>query len=318
MKGGDQPPPPLSAWYFTNRDYLPDDQAEGCFYWEYSLADRRGLLHAILHDRKYVATFDSKYQKFRKWSATHPEPTDSKLRAKWKQLYLKNYKGVVGLAALAHNAECKFLARWPEFPKHHWLDFSAPVRSQLIQSRGSWPNGRFPRWDRPRLKRECDEPMYIFFKGNEPESFNLWPYGADDDGWGVKISAVFSWARGDPKLLEDYARWLRDNRPPDKQDYNKTHPEESRKASYREKLKFLGALRLLEHFDKDCSLIAWEAAKAYAESCLKQHGDPADRPDRSGYKAVYQDQSSWTRKAEQARQIIADLRKKFLAPGLKS
>lgn len=96
-----------------------------------------------------------------------------------------------------------------------------------------------------------------------------------------------NWARSDGKLKADFAAWLKENRPDDRQPYHKSTDSDSRRTTEKDLLKALGAHRLLRHFKGDWNV----AADFSAQFCTDKKGNP---------KPLYVEQSEWRDAEEKA------------------
>jgi hypothetical protein len=101
------------------------------------------------------------------------------------------------------------------------------------------------------------------------------------------------WPRSDRKLLQDFKKWLEENRPPDQPPLHKTGESPTRKTSHKDLLKALGALRLLRAFKNNFR-------KAYDHAW-----EVLDKP-------LYKDQAAWIKAKNRAEQEIETFRSTML------
>ena len=190
------------------------------------------------------------------------------------------------------NRDFHFLGECSHFPSKHWLEIPAAERTaisrQLRPERFQWGHDAFHMEKRPLLIMSVEDCLRS-------------PLSLLDKAF-VTIKApehsgdfIFSWCwpRSERKLLEDFRKWLEDNRPPDQPPLHKTAESTSRKTSHRDLLKALGALRLLKAFENDvreASYHAWEVL---------------DKP-------LYKDQPAWIKARKRAEQEIAVFESKAL------
>jgi hypothetical protein len=101
------------------------------------------------------------------------------------------------------------------------------------------------------------------------------------------------WPRSDRKLLQDFKKWLEENRPPDQPPLHKTGESPTRKTSHKDLLKALGALRLIRAFKNNFSEARYRGWEVL------------DKP-------LYKDQAAWIKAKNRAEQEIETFRSTML------
>ena len=115
-----------------------------------------------------------------------------------------------------------------------------------------------------------------------------------DNRWEEWRMFRFNWARSNELLAEDLVEWLKDNRPSDRQQFDKGH-----RTSYRDMLKTLGALRVLHYFEGDT-----QSAGDYTANSLKdKDGEP---------KSLYADPSDWRKAERRAKELLGRFSREVL------
>ncbi len=131
-----------------------------------------------------------------------------------------------------------------------------------------------------------------------PEKMPESTYWSDLGDFTAQVSFAIQWQRNDSQLLEDFANWLRLNRP--------MKPLESRGNDFRDHLKMLGAMRLLHNYPfATCVELsegtlgkplyahrpAWEKARQTAAAVFRKYffetNDDGELPESVPYPVSY-------------------------------
>lgn len=320
---------PRHEWDFGDRQFLPDAEAESAYYWEFAL-ETPEVIAEVGADRERLRRFEKRdVTAFRKWMEENPRPDfldRSKLDDWVQKFYAANPDSDLRtkLDFPAH-----FLAHWPEFPELHWLEIPPYVRQdkkriRLVPGQGDWRREMWKPhfWLKQEEGQEFDTVPSFFYKTGLGLACHTWiatylPPGLDfwrdwtdtiQTPWGFASAdrcheyrlVKIAWARSDRKLKGDFARWLKDNRPPDRQPYHSSKESDSRRTTERDLLKALGALRLLCHFKGN-----WNAAADYsALFCTDKRGEP---------KALYVEQSEWLDAEKRAGEALSEFHRKLFS-----
>lgn len=292
------PDPPDHLWRFHEKGILPDDEIMAAYFWEYGLEASKALVIAKVEAaREEAATLREQQVRLLKMRG---DPKPRKLES-WKLIQLQVLESDQDSDCFKPKIEppawIQFLASCRDFPSKHWLELSQKVRNSIDKNKLSG----LSRHELRALEASGtfeSVPAQVTCKGDQitfgregsfidsllkPACPTELPGGASTDDRWVEVRLVtFSWARSDRKMKKDFTAWLKANRPKDRKDFQSSGAADSRRTSEREKLKYLGALRLLDHFHKD-----WNRASEYTESRLvDKHGNP---------KGLFGEQSDWNR-----------------------
>ena len=263
----------------------------------------------------------------RKWNSANPFPgvSDAQRLNQWTSKFNKqfpDYHVITKIKSLAG-----FLCDWPEFPSQHWLQITKGTRAAKERYRPGASELSFfegeifdPRtwlkWSEaqkfetaPSFFVQTDKGLCCHALVNEsmPSGLRYWegwndttktPWGfASADRWEELRLVKINWARSDRKLKLDFAEWLKENRPDDRQAYHRSTVSDSRRTTERDSLKFLGAWRLLRHFNGD-----WQKAAEYSENfCMNKRGKP---------KPLYVEQSEWRDAEKRANKALSEFSRK--------
>jgi hypothetical protein len=261
----------------------------------------------------------------RKWHLENPRPEDFQRWGEWGERFREKFPDYMVTTKLKDYG-IHFLYEWPEFPKLHWLQIPQTVRQDKKrlrprQGESAWRGDIFNplSWLKWSEAKKFDTVPSFFFKTNlglcchtwintfMPPGMDYWPDWKDTnkspwgfasaDRWDELRLVEMNWARSDRKLKADFAEWLKENRPDDRQPFHKSQESESRRTTERDLLKALGALRLLHHFKGD-----WKAAATYSERfCEDKRGNP---------KPLYAEQSEWRDAEKRAKEALREFSQK--------
>ena len=308
------PDPPDHIWRFHEKEILPDNEVMAAYLWEYGLGTSEGnLIVKVKAAREEAASIRKQRVHFLKMCG---DPKPQKLEP-WKLDQLKGLENHQESDCFNPKQEpsalVQFLASCRDFPSKHWLELSQEVRNGIAKQ-------KLPRLSMDQLRAlEASGtfesvPVQVTCKGDQitfrregtfvgsmlyPASRTERPGGASaDDRWVEFRMVTFSWARSDSKLKKDFAAWLKANRPNDRRAFQSSGASDTRRSSERERLKYLGARRLLDHLNQD-----WDRAIEHTESRLV---------DKLGIpKGLFGEQSEWIRAKSKCNRAM----KEFLALG---
>ncbi len=274
---------PREAWDFADKDRLPEDECEAAYIWEFclGLGGTRNR-DALLADKAGLRRQQEVWQSpaFQEWFKTHPCPepsADDSPLDEWQAAALEAFPGCLYVPKLKglHQHIVSWIFDWPEFPALHWQQIDKTVRSSSERRR---PKDGMRRWQMGPERREAVEFGTVpggfilaedgigWVSAVEPGFASLQrfidgphrgyqqttktPWGlAGDNRWEELRMVRVNWSRSNRKLKADFAEWLKDNRPDDRQDLSISNPKFSRGTTHREKLKALGAARVLAFFN---------------------------------------------------------------------
>lgn len=314
--------PSKLEWLFADRNLLPNDETEAAYYWEFGLDTPDVIAEVEAVRKRHALSEKVDRAAVRKWHLANPRPeiTASEKFMEWAKRFREQFPDYI-VTTQFHDMNTSFLSSWPEFPSQHWLQIPEAMRKNKIEKgRLLPPTSHGLMWGRG-LKGQESRGTFgtvsgVFYKGStglcweegDPELIDRignigalmkyvptvkTPWGAAwEDRWTEYRMVSLSWARSDRKLKADFAEWLKENRPDDRQPYHTSKESDSRGTTRRDSLKAVGALRLLRHFKGD-----WGAAADYsALFCTDKRGNP---------KPLYVEQSEWgdaKKRAEKALQ----------------
>jgi hypothetical protein len=318
--------PPKHEWLFADSKLLPDEETEAAYYWEFGLETPEVVAEVEVLKKRKCLSFDVDVKAIEKWCAANPKPEGDLQRwIEWMRKFRKQFPNA-GVTAF-RDIDAQFLNRWPEFPSQHWLQVHEGIRSDKKRLRPR-PNG-LPSlkgdilnphtWLKYGEAQKFDTVPSFFFETNlglcchswisefMPPGIRYWrdwkdttksPWGfASADRWDELRFVKINWARSDRKLKSDFAEWLKENRPDDRQAYHKSKVSDSRRTTERDSLKSLGAWRLLRHFNGD-----WKKAADYSERfCTDKRGN---------LKPLYVEQSEWRDAEKRAKDALSEFSKK--------
>lgn len=318
--------PPEHEWLFADRELLPDDETEAAYYWEFGLEtpDVVGEVEAVRKRQALSEKVDRAAA--RKWHSENPRPEEPQQWGEWSKRFSERFPDYI-VTTRFYDLDAQFLVRWPEFPKQHWLEIPERIRKRVDEKRFRPMPGRLV-WGEGLKSEEARGTFQtvpgVFYKGStglcwqegDPELIDRLgnigalmkylptiktPWGATwEDRWTEYRMVCLSWARSDRKLKADFAEWLKENRPDDRQPYHRSKDSDSRRTTERDLLKVLGAFRLLRHFKGD-----WKAAADYSEPfCRDKRGNP---------KPLYVEQSEWRDAEKKAVQALLEFHKKVFS-----
>jgi hypothetical protein len=315
--------PPRHEWLFGDRKLLPDDETEAAYYWEFGL-ETPDVVEEVEAVRKRLALSEKVDRAaVRKWHSENPRPEDFQRWDEWGKRFREEFRDYTVTTRFC-DADAQFIFSWPEFPKRHWLEIPDQIRQQNDEKRSRPRPGRLV-WGEGLKGEEAIGAFRtapgVFYRGStglcwlEGDSELTdrigsieWlmeyvptvktPWGATwEDRWTEYRMVSLSWARSDRKLRADFARWLKENRPDDRQPYHRSEDSDSRRTTERDLLKALGAFRLLRHFKG-----GWEAAANFSQLfCTDKRGNP---------KPLYVEQSEWRDAEKRARDALSQFSKK--------
>jgi len=317
--------PPKHEWLFVDRKLLPDEETEGAYFWEFGLESPDVIAEVEATRRKTVLSEQVDRQAMREWHLANPRPEDSEKWREWTNRFSERFPDYF-VTMKSWIYEVHFLSDWPEFPDLHWLEIPPDVRQDKkrirpVSGECDWRGDMWEPhfWLKQEEGQKFDAVPSFFYKTGLglachtwlapylPPSLDLWkdwtktsktPWGfASADRWHEYRLMEVAWARSDRKLKADFAEWLKENRPDDRQPYHKLKESNSRRTTHRDLLKALGALRLLRHFKG-----VWGAAADYsALFCTDKRG---------GQKPLYVEQSEWRDAEKRAIEALTQFSKK--------
>jgi hypothetical protein len=290
-------------------------QTEACYLYEYSLECDSIKAEAKKLRQKQVLS-EANRKKFEKWVRLNPMPRtqgverdtscDSAIahcenylmagaikggeRDRWCERALKANPDIIVTTKLSHDLH--FLGTCAHFPTKHWLEIPAGEREHLAKQftpdRLQWGHDAFHMEKRGMLIQSLEDYLSSPFRyaGGRLSAVKLPEHSGD-------FVVSWCWPRSDRKLLQDFKKWLEENRPTDQPPFHKTSESTSRKTSHRDLLKALGALRLTRAFKND-----FGKACNHAWAVL-------DKP-------LYKDQAAWIKATNRAKQQIETFQSKML------
>jgi hypothetical protein len=319
--------PPKHEWFFADKTLLPDDQTSAAYNWEFGLETPEVIAEVEAVREKKVLSEKVDMNAVRKWHAANPYPgvCETKQSNEWLTRFNRQFPDYI-VTMKFRDGITGFLINWPEFPSQHWLQVPEKLRADKKRLR---PLKNQIDWQGDMLKAETwlkrgeatkfDTEPSFFFKTYTglcchtstssllSSGLDFWPnwkattkspWGfASADGWDELRLVKLNWARSDRKLKADFAEWLKENRPDDRQPFHELREDDSRRTTERELLKALGALRLLRHFQGD-----WGAAAGYSGSFCKDKQGKA--------KPLYAEQSEWRDAEKRVQKALGEFQKK--------
>ena len=234
-------------WNFA---LCPQLEQEGCYVYEYSL-ECKDVKAEVQSVREKEILCGANKGRFEDWVRSNPMPSNQAERQEWSKRALKANPHVIVCSKLRY---VSFLSSCSHFPKKHWLEIPAEERKQIAPQpdRLQWGFGPVFEEKSRMFIQSLEDFLIVKLRWFGYAFSKKLPQGSGDH--------VFSlyWARSDKKLLEDFKQWLEENRPAAQPPFHKTRESTSRKTSYKDLLKVLGALRLLRAFKSD-----WDAAASH-------------------------------------------------------
>jgi hypothetical protein len=281
-------------------------QTEACYLYEYSLECDSIIAEAKKLRERHVLS-EANRKKFEKWFRLNPMPATQGIEPdtccesaiahcenyvmagawkggeldRWCERALKANPDVIVTTKLSYDLH--FLGTFAHFPTKHWLEIPAEEReqfaTQLAPHRVQWGHEAFHMEKRPM----CIESLKDFQNSPSRQSDHVFTARVPEHSGDFVVS--WCWPRSDRKLLQDFKKWLEENRPPDQPPLHKTGQSPTRKTSHKDLLKALGALRLIRAFKNDFS-----EARYHAWEVL-------DKP-------LYKDQAAWIKAKNRAEREI--------------
>jgi hypothetical protein len=318
---------PKHEWLFADKTLLPDDQTLAAYYWEFGLETPEVITEVEAVRKKKVLSQKVDLNAVRKWRAANPFPGvgDTKQLNEWLSRFNKQFPDY-NVTMKLRDDYTGFLINWSEFPHQHWLQVPEKIRANKNRLRPEknqliWQGAIYKAeyWLKRGEATKFDTEPSFYFKTNTglcchtsinsllSPGMDYWPdwkettqspWGfASADGWDELRLVKLNWARSDRKLKADFAEWLKENRPHDRQPFHKMREDDSRRTTERELLKALGALRLLRHFRGD-----WRAAADYTSGYCKDK--------RGNFKPLYAEQSEWHDAEKRAQKALGEFQQK--------
>jgi hypothetical protein len=185
-----------------------------------------------------------------------------------------------------------FLGTCAHFPTKHWLEIPAGERTQISNlfhpDRLLWGHDAIymETWGMriQPLEEYLSDPLR--YTGGRLSAVKVPEHSGD-------FVISWCWPRSDRKLLQDFKKWLEENRPPDQPPLHKTGESTTRKTSHKDLLKALGALRLMRAFENDFGKARYHALEVL------------DKP-------LYKDQAAWIKAKNRAGQEIEAFQRRML------
>lgn len=220
--------------------------------------------------------------KYEKWLSEHPPPGGNMRDPDWIATSLKACPYLVSFARLT--MELHFLRDCQEFPAKHWLEVDPKVRShigKLVRERRRWGNDpkdlASQKLSISRLSDYLSSPF-----GRLTRAFAKY----DPPEYSGEYAFSWWWSRSDRKLIEDFSRWLKENRPEGQAAIENSSASTSRRTNERDHLRTLSAYRLKRTFAG-----GYQEAQSHAFNVL---GKP-----------LYNDQAAWLKAERKAAKEIA-------------
>jgi hypothetical protein len=282
-------------------------ETEVCYLYEYSFECDSIIAEAKKLRQKHVFR-EANRKKFEKWFRLNPMPPTQGVepdtccesaiahcenyvmagawkggeRDRWCERALKANPDIIVTTKL--NYDLAFLGTCAHFPARHWLEIPAGEREQVAKQftpdRSQWGHDAFHMEKRGMLIESLEDYLSSPFRytGGQFSAVKVPQHSGD-------FVVSWCWPRSDRKLLQDFKKWLEENRPPDQPPLHKTGESPTRKTSHKDLLKALGALRLMRAFKNNFTEAynhAWEVL---------------DKP-------LYKDQAAWIKAKNRAEQEI--------------
>lgn len=284
-KSYERPTIKAEAWNFAK---CQQEESAACYLYEYSL-ECEEIRKEVTALRERIAWKKAHDMEIRAWLEANPCPKSASEQSEWSKAALQKYPNMVAWTLL--NSTLHFLAGCEEFPRKHWLELSATQRIKLgkgCHSRLRWELGN------PSFRANSPiifQPLEDFVEGwldgwNNPQRGKL-PSESGD------YVFSFDWARSNRSLIEDFRKFLVKHRPNDQPPLESTRNAPSRKATHKELLKALGALRLIR-------------------ACKDNAGAAHEYSDSVTGSLLFKDESAWHKAKRKARAEIATFEKQML------
>lgn len=248
------------VWRFHEKEILPDNEVMAAYLWEYAL-EIPEVLERVEESRRIDKDIEIRTVNLLT-ELGDPEPQKHE---EWKLDQLGCARPE--RSECPTNAVIAFLANCSDFPSKHWLEVDVDARKRI-------GTGPLPVISRDQLKdleakgafksasaEVVSNQGHVAFQKpfSFPDRVMSHPIGktvepgglSTHDRWVEVRLVTFSWARSKRKLREDFSKWLDDNEPNDRQGFHKSNKGYSGRSTERDKLKRLGAFRLLQYFGKD-------------------------------------------------------------------
>jgi hypothetical protein len=312
-KSSNDAPIKVEEWNFSLCPH--PKETEACYLYEYSLECDSIKAEAEKLKQKHVLS-EANRQKFERWVRLNPMPytqgvepdtscesavahcenyvmagaTKGGERDRWCERALKANPNIIVTTKLSHDLH--FLGTCAHFPTKHWLEIPAEERAQIGNlfhpDRLQWGHDAFHMERRGMLIQSLED-----YLGNPLRYTGGWLSSVKVPEHSGDFVVSWCWPRSDRKLLQDFKKWLEENRPPDQPPLHKTGESTTRKTSHKDLLKALGALRLTRAFKNNFS-----EARYHAWEVL-------DRP-------LYKDQAAWIKAKNRAGQEIEAFQRRML------
>lgn len=237
---------PVSAWNF--QPCLKAEESKACYLFEFAL-ECPEVIEEVEANRAKIADRQNALPQYQEWIRLNPMPQMQSQEFKaWEEAAKRACPLAVITTRLAVNLH--FLLDCEAFPRKHWLDIREETRVQI--ARNVRKTLTFTEDDSDLAEREL--AIWDF------DSFVTCSFGRLNVAFTRRYrfpefsgEHVFSWnwARSDRKLLEDFKRWLKNNRPGGQPALENSPASQSRKTSPREHLNALAALRVLRAFGRN-------------------------------------------------------------------
>ena len=312
--------PPPQEWLFDSSS-LPDEDVVAAYFWEFGL-DTPDVIEAVELAREKARRYEGRnVEAYMKWILENPFPADFGQWGEWGKRSLAANPDYDLTTKLDYDTH--FLVEWQEFPKSHWLAIPASIRRDakrmrpVVDKAGRWREPLNEAYHRADMEaREFDSDSALFFKTQFGIGCHTWipDYALDEntkvqwwrewaettkskggmasaDRWEEYRLFQINWARSDRRLKDDFAKWLKENRPDDRQALYNAEASASRRTSHRDLLKALGAFRLLRHFAGD-----WQQAAGFSV-LFRRNGKGIPSP-------LYAEQSEWRDAEKRAKQAL--------------
>jgi hypothetical protein len=267
------------AWDFSACPH--PEQTEACFLYEYSL-ESESIKRAVSDEKEKFALHLAHEEEHKQWFRANPAPFDKAEHKAWCHRAIQEIPHVLLRPSLRQPLH--FLTYCHHFPDKHWLKIPSKERKDIakmfLPGRLEWGLGPAYMAKQEMIIQSLDQ-----FLANLLKPWNFFPTTNPFPWCSGKHVFSFNWPRSNRMLLQDFKRWLEENRPEDQPSYESTSSGSSRKTSHKDLLKALAALRLLRSFKDN-----FEEARFHSM-------DAADRP-------LYSDQSAWRKAVVKAEQEI--------------
>lgn len=280
-----------AEWNFSGR--ASPEELEACYHYEYA-RESTAIRAEVEASREKRRAYDAAKDKFMEWCKENPPPSVDQRQA-FKEWGAKARKvwPPIGTRLMP---KLHFLFECAAFPETPWQSLTREAKEEIWRRfspfRRRWGHTAEDLAGQPILI-QCAEAYFGNPLALSPEVLARLKQ-PDESG-----CLVFSWywARSDRMLLEDFRRYLKENRPASQPPLERTSERQSGRTSPRDLLKLLGAWRLLRAFGGDIGRARFHSV------------DPKDKP-------LYKFDSAWLKAANRAKAEIPAFEARMLTEPL--